>query len=125
MRAVCQLLSRGCGQADAVHVRTATLLTRCSRLLLTRLSKSPFVGCVPSALSWGQALVAAGTDGKVVLYDGNGTVQQQFNYGADEVSLHSLSRLLNASRFRKVCLAFWSLLYASFFPGLAVMRPSV
>jgi hypothetical protein len=60
--------------------------------------------------------VAAGTDGKVVLYDGNGTVQQQFNYGADEVSLHSLSRLLNASRFRKVCPAFWSLLYASFFP---------
>jgi hypothetical protein len=86
MHAVCQPLFRDCGQV----MLYVALLSRCPRLVITRLSKSPFVGCVPSALSWGQALVAAGTDGKVVMYDGNGTVQQQFNYGADEVRLYSL-----------------------------------
>lgn len=40
--------------------------------------------CVPQALAWGENVVAAGTDSKVVFYDGDGLVAQKFDYSQDE-----------------------------------------
>ena len=39
--------------------------------------------CVPQALAWGENIVAAGNDGKVVFYDLEGSVYQLFDYSAD------------------------------------------
>lgn len=39
--------------------------------------------CVPQSLAWGENIVAAGNDGKVVFYDLEGTVYQLFDYSND------------------------------------------
>lgn len=42
-------------------------------------------GCAPSALAWGESVVAAGVDSKVVFYDPvSGREQAAFDYGADD-----------------------------------------
>eukprot|EP00854_Cymbomonas_tetramitiformis_P006568 gene6568-7868_t len=40
--------------------------------------------CVPYALAWGESIVAAGNDCKVVFYDTEGGVLQHFDYSGDE-----------------------------------------
>ena len=39
--------------------------------------------CVPQSLAWGEHIVAAGNDGKVVFYDVEGNVYQLFDYSSD------------------------------------------
>lgn len=78
---------------DVLPIQTATSHVRNAGALANPvINPLGYAGCVPTALSWGQALAAAGTDSKVVLYDGNGTVQQQFNYASDDVSFSRLQR---------------------------------
>jgi intraflagellar transport protein 172 len=39
--------------------------------------------CVPYSLAWGECTVAAGNDGTVIFYDGEGGVQESFDYSND------------------------------------------
>lgn len=43
--------------------------------------------CVPQSLAWGENIVAAGSDGKVVFYDLEGSVYQLFDYSSDIASI--------------------------------------
>jgi len=40
--------------------------------------------CAPYAISWGQAILAAGNDGQVTFYDADGGVEHTFDYAKDE-----------------------------------------
>ena len=39
---------------------------------------------IPTALAWGESIVAAGNDGKVIFYDVEGTVLQLFDYASEQ-----------------------------------------
>lgn len=39
--------------------------------------------CIPTALAWGESIVAAGNDGKVIFYDVEGVVLQLFDYTSE------------------------------------------
>jgi intraflagellar transport protein 172 len=39
--------------------------------------------CIPTALAWGESIIAAGNDGKVIFYDVEGVVLQLFDYTSE------------------------------------------
>jgi intraflagellar transport protein 172 len=53
--------------------------------------------CVATALAWGESIIAAGNDGKVIFYDVEGGVQQLFDYTSDKTIKEFSSACFNPS----------------------------